>query len=160
MINKLKKLFGTIFIGGIVFCGCVKDDTIHEISKQKIPVQEELVTPTKTDICVVNNAVNTELTINRYSIGDNKIISIIPATVEYKDTVTIDTIYAIDEFNKIILDGKISSNGNVIYEGKMYVFPNDHIVELYPNCEWYDEKGNKVLNSIAFDININDWKNN
>lgn len=158
MINRFKRLLGAIIIGGIMFYGCVSDDTIHEIYKQQTFVQEEQVTSAKTDVCVANNAINTTLLINGYSINDDKLISIIPTTIEYKDTVTIDTVYGIGKFNKVLFDGKIISNGHTIYEGEMYTFPNDCIIELYPNCPWYDENGNKILNSIEFDININNWK--
>lgn len=149
MKHKLLTLFT------LLCTSCIKSDSIIELPTYTNDTHE-ISRVTNEDVKIINNAKNITLIINSCVIDNKTIFTQFPITVEYKDVVTLNDV----DLNKVSimkLDGKLISNNITIYEGLMYVPIKDSTIELCSGCAWYNQNGNKILHSIEFDADVNDW---
>lgn len=124
------------------------------------------------DSCLViieiqNCIENIELEINDYSIvgiENTQKGKFNPLLLKTNESYMLNPIKIIPQDLTLLLNGKIVYNSFVIYEGSIHIpiqnwFPENHIKSsLYNNCPWYDNDGNKILQSINFSVGVDGWK--
>lgn len=140
----------------------------------------EIDTNAILNIIFINDAKNVILNINQFYIKGidelNKNKYIINDSLLYNDSLLFKNIKLLPQYIKendvfVVIDGEVKTKNYLIYKGLIYVpIKSGYINEgenylnliLYNNCSWfyyYDNKKCILLNSIEFDVDVENWKN-
>ena len=170
-MNKLYFLLFSL----LILQSCIIDEVIEQ--KQNVFDNIENTFNTKSveddeyslNIGVKNEADGVSLIIFEYKFNEIEFIKS-DLNIEYNDSVLLNDIKLssndVSFNNLIILNGRLFCDTYDIYNGLIYIPLHDKIskynnfinLSLYDGCNWYDEEGNKILQSIKFDVTVDDWK--
>lgn len=174
----MKKLFLFILFLFIPYItSCIVDEILDDDIKEKNEyitsksIKEEKVL---LKLNIINNAENITLNIKNYQIiGVEEIEGIIIENhiIKYSDTINIKNYSLYKQYipknTQVIINGEIINGEYELYDGLMFIPISGYISKkentlnliLYPNCNWYDKNGNKILVPITFDVTVEDYEN-
>ena len=151
---------------------------INEVEEINDSYQKELSSKSMRNnsydinINIINNAKNITLTFNEIkiigkenykdSINNNCVIN-------YLETINISSfkekLQKSQVISKVILNGNVKTDSYTIYEGNIIIPINKTITKenniiylmLYNGCPWYTEDGYGILQSITFNVTVDEW---
>lgn len=147
----MKKTIITLIMS-LFITSCVIDEVIE--TKQN-EINEELVSKSVENekpilnFNIINKAENVILNINKYNL-------------EYNDTILLKDVNLNEKKDTLILNGELKNDSYSIYKGLMYIPLNQYYTNniiLFDGCPWYSKNGYKLLQSIQFDVTVNDQQN-